>query len=173
MFLSLLCPLLYASWAKPFPINSADGAAGVRHHSAAYLPVIGAAPLRFASAAPRPVVNHPPEPVISAADPATVAPANPGQPAADLATDPDHQDKPPAAPAEPGIVAATPPDTDDKRKKLPPAIIPDDTPVRPRHEDFLPFFQFPGQSAEPDAPGLNVPPAPSTLPASSATYQQR
>ncbi|HWA85734.1 MAG TPA: hypothetical protein VG710_05900 [Opitutus sp.] len=89
--------------------------------------------------------------------------------------DAKHQEKSPAAPAEPPVIAATPPaiDSEERRRKPPPEILPDDTPGRPRHEDFLPFFQLPGESAEPGGAEINVPPSPNALPPSSATYRQR
>lgn len=61
--------------------------------------------------------------------------------------------------------------------KTPAAILPDDTRPKVRAEDFLPFFQFPGNTpANGDvtvvAPVPNAPTA-APLPASSATYRQQ
>ncbi|MES1167622.1 MAG: hypothetical protein ABUL61_00490, partial [Oleiharenicola lentus] len=56
----------------------------------------------------------------------------------------------------------------------PKPILPDDTPKPVQSQDFLPLFRFPGSSgAGEDVPLVPVPPAPGTLPASSATYRQQ
>ncbi len=56
-------------------------------------------------------------------------------------------------------------------------ILPDDTRRKLQSQDFLPLFRFPGSGGSAEdvtviVPGVPTPPAPGTLPPSSATYQQ-
>ena len=58
------------------------------------------------------------------------------------------------------------------------SILADDTPHDVRAEDVMSYFQLPRQNERPSVPGINLPfapaqPAAPTLPASSATYQQK
>lgn len=63
-------------------------------------------------------------------------------------------------------------------KAIPPSIMPDDTRPKVHPEDFLPYFQFPVNAANPGnvtvvVPGTLTPPAAGTQPPSTATYRQQ
>lgn len=145
---------------------------GRRAASRPYLTAVAAPALRFADPRPAPDLSVKPPggapplpstttdlepPVLAPTAPDSPSPAKEPGPAAD-APAPDAPVKPPAV--------------------TPPSILPDDTRSKVRPEDFLPFFQFPGSAANPDdvtvvVPGTLTPPAPGTLPPSSATYRQQ
>lgn len=166
----LLYPKTYAAWVRPDSFDPKSEPKRQGGKSRPYLPYINPTPLRFDLAQPppdlltRPAAAGPPkidhvEAIAPAADvvapaPAPVAAAPTPVPAQAV---PDH-------PA-PGPKVAPPHDE-------PPPIIPDDTPTRTRHEDFLPYFRFPG--ADDKAPVI-MPPDNGNFrpPPSSATYQQR
>src|SRR5438105_5165193 len=78
---------------------------------------------------------------------------------------------PPALPAEP---KSAKPDEPTAPAAKPKPILPDDTRPRLRSQDFLPLFRFPGAGgpSEDVTPAVPAPPAPGTLPPSSATYTQ-
>lgn len=132
-----------------------------------YLAAIDPPGLRFAEALPPPDLSvhppagappHPPaasEPVVAVALPPSAP--NPA---------PVVSGPPPAA--RPAPAAAT----------TPPPILPDETRAKVRPEDFLPFFQFPGNANQADGvtvavPATLTPPAPGNQPPSSATYRQQ
>ena len=125
-----------------------------------YLRHIAARPLRFLEPAP------PPDPAIvsPAATPAeAVAPTKPETVAP--AASPAVQEPAQAAAAAPAPAAPRPAPV----PAAPPApILPDDLQPRVRLEDFLPFFEPPGRTAEPPRA-----PAPSAQPPSSAIYRQQ
>lgn len=149
----------------------------VTRYSRPYLPIVDSPALRFRVPEPaldlgaRPVAGGPP---VAAGNPevAEITHANndavtttPPFPIATPPT-PEPEKEPTAKVIEPPKVAA------------PPAILPDDTRPKVRSEDFLPYFTFPGSGSSPDdvrviAPGVPTPPAPGTLPPSSATYRQQ
>lgn len=141
-----------------------------------YLPVTDAPGLRFREAvAPvdlgtRPAYGAPPvvEPTPEATE---VATANN---AAVVSTPPF----PAGTVQEPEKEATAKIEEKPKPAAAPSAILPDDTRPKARSEDFLPFFKFPGGGASPDdvtviMPGVPTPPAPGSLPTSSATYRQQ
>ena len=131
-----------------------------------YLKVIGSRPLRFSAAPPppdltsKPPGSAPPFPpsVTDAAPVSATAPAAPT-----IKPESKADDSAVNKPANPVSNSPSP-------------ILPDDTRPSTRPEDFLPYFQFPGGSN--DVTNLGPasaprPPAPSQLPPSSATYQQK
>jgi hypothetical protein len=142
-----------------------------------YLATFGAPALRFQEAAPipppaKPIASGPP---VAATTPemAEVSMAN-DQAAA--STPPMPFDKPAIAevPSEPTAEVSDSP-ARPPTKALP--ILPDDTRAKVQSRDFLPLFRFPGNSSSVEdvtviAPGVPVPPAPNSLPPSSATYRQ-
>ena len=77
-----------------------------------------------------------------------------------------------AQPAEPKSSKPEEPATPGVKPK---PILPDDTRRRLQSQDFLPLFRFPGSGgpSEDVIPAVPTPPAPGTLPPSSATYQQQ
>jgi hypothetical protein len=140
-----------------------------------YVASMGAPALRFLEAIPtppilvKPIASGPPV-AASAPEVAEVNLANnqaaastppmPGEPAPSVptetpATKPEHSPATPAAKPQP--------------------ILPDDTRRKLQSQDFLPLFRFPGTSAstEEATPAVPTPPAPGTLPPSSATYRQQ
>lgn len=142
--------------AKP----NADGTSIREAEPAPYLRVIGTVPLRFGAEPPppdlttRPAAGAPPTPVPAP----MVAPAiNPEIAPVAIA--------PPPAPKE---ATTEPPPAPAPAKTNEPTlrILPDDARPAPRPEDFLPFFQFPGNND-------NSARSPGPLPPSSATYQQK
>ncbi|MBX3739029.1 MAG: hypothetical protein KF715_20245 [Candidatus Didemnitutus sp.] len=135
-----------------------------------YLSAIGSPALRFGEAIPPPDLSVRP-------------PAGPPpQPAEEhVAPTPEvvKQDVTVTAPAASTPVEIGTPDPASRTApaKTPAAILPDDTRPKVRAEDFLPFFQFPGNTpANGDVTVVApVPSAPTAapLPASSATYRQQ
>lgn len=130
-----------------------------------YLKITGALPLRFEEPPPpppdltsRPAAGAPPQPPFSLTSetvPAAIMPAE-------------------VAPAKPDVVVpavATPPPP--KPADVTPSILPDDTHVSTRAEDFLPYFQFPGSANAGVTASPPRPAQPGQLPPSSATYQQK
>lgn len=141
-----------------------------------YLAVLGPPPLRFAEAIPppdlsvRPAVGAPPVPRAETDDP----------PAANSAEKPAETPGPashPAPASEPTAHAASPATpSSPESEKTPAPILVDDTRLRVKTEDFLPFFVFPAQAGAPQVvvPAGSVAPASGTvMPASSATYRQQ
>jgi hypothetical protein len=134
-----------------------------------YLCFVGPPPLRFQEAVSqpdpggRPLGGMPPGIGVKteAETTRTLAPVLPAVASSAIATagkqEAEDTGKPPA------LVAAPP---------GPPSILPDDAGPKARPEDFLPFFQFPGAKAHGSDP-VAVPPAPGTLPPSTATYEQQ
>jgi hypothetical protein len=133
-----------------------------------YLVAVGAAPLRFSEPAPEPTevplprVVHP-APVEMAEQPAPPTPTVAALPPPT-----------PSTPVEEKVAVA--PVENHGSKPLP--VLLDDTTRHPvRAEDVLPYFQFPGANSS--SPGMILPPEPtqvrsaSSLPSSSATYQQK
>ncbi|MGH7997239.1 MAG: hypothetical protein ACREFX_12910 [Opitutaceae bacterium] len=127
-----------------------------------YLPFIGPPPLRFRESLPPPdLSSHPPPADLSSVGPKT-PPAIVQQPEMDVPVK-----APPPGPtqivvrvapekpmlqARPGSPASFP------ANPGPPPLLPDDGSGKVKPEDFLPFFQFPGQGQPPP---------------STATYQQQ
>lgn len=134
-----------------------------------YLKISGSRSLRFnpdpaplPQSAPAAAMSNPPLPV-AADTPSTEAVAE----STVHHVTPDHN----VLPAE-EIEIATPP----ANEKPVLNIIPDDTrSTTTRHEDFLPYFRFPaGNDVTVIVPAdVGQPSSPGSLPASSATYQQR
>jgi hypothetical protein len=140
-----------------------------------YLPVVGAPPLRFQTAAPPgEVAAAPGAPPVSRLAPESRAAAAPSiapvtAPAA-AAPFPSPANPTPrtAAPAHP---EAIPPPGAPSEKSAPPPILPDEARPSVRPDDFLPYFEIPG-----NAPGRAAAPmtgnAAAALPPSSATFTQ-
>lgn len=158
-----LLPVVATSAPSVAPELSSDAM------SRPYLSAIGSPALRFGEAIPppdltvRPPAGPPPQlseehsavtPEVTKQDVTVTAP-------------------PPGAAVEIG----TPDPSRSAPAKIPAAILPDDTRPKVRAEDFLPFFQFPGNTpANGDVTVVApVPTAPTAapLPASSATYRQQ
>jgi len=136
-----------------------------------YLATMGAPALRFGEAAPttplmrKPIASGPPV-AASAPEVAEVALANNHAAAS----------TPPMPLTGTESIAPSPdkPRAEQTTTPKPKPILPDDTPKPVQSQDFLPLFRFPGSSgAGEDVPLVPVPPAPGTLPASSATYRQQ
>jgi hypothetical protein len=149
---------------------ASDGPAG---EPVPYLPLIGAPSLRFQALPPPPdLVMKPPAaaPPVPAASPTEVAVAQNNSSAVQPASLAARvQDEAP--------ITAVKPKEASPRVKPPPSILPDDTRLQIRPEDFLPFFQIPGGAKSPGEVNVAVPappaaPAPGTLPPSTATYTQ-
>lgn len=150
-----------------------------RTTSRPYLATFGAPALRFqeAKVAPppsaKPIASGPPV-AASAPELAEVSLAN-SQAAASTPPMPlDKQDEKPVT-ATPAPVHAEQPPAAPQPKVLP--ILPDDTRRKVQSQDFLPLFRFPGSSGSGEdvtviAPAVPTPPAPNSLPPSSATYRQ-
>lgn len=170
-----LLPAVVAPAASP-------GAAPPSYTSASrpYLAVLGVTPLRIADAVPPPDLSS---------RPGRAAPPKPGaEESVEAApTAEKHETKAPTVPdlalalapvaepvAEPSRVPA---ESTPVAPKTPPPILVDDVRPRVRPEDFLPFFIFPGNGqGDPNVTvpmTLPTPPAPGTLPPSSATYRQQ
>lgn len=133
--------------------------------------------LRFMEAIPtapvllRPIASGPPvaasapeeaEITLANNEAAASTPPMTGEPAAQPAPIPE----PAKAPGQPVPASSPQP------------ILPDDTRRKLQSQDFLPLFRFPGTGNNAEdvtviVPGVPTPPAPSNLPPSSATYQQR
>jgi len=144
----------------------------------AYLATVGSPALRFQEPAPvpppvvKPIASGPPV-AASAPEEAEVSLANdqaaastPPMPLPD--TDSSTIIDPASSPSEPVKSEPTGP------KALP--ILPDDTRRKVQSQDFLPLFRLPGsggptEDASVILPGVPTPPAPGTLPPSSATYR--
>lgn len=142
-----------------------------------YLATFGAPALRFqeAKVAPppstKPIASGPPV-AASAPELAEVSLAN-NQAAA--STPPMPLDKPAETPATPVPTHSDQSPAAPQPKVLP--ILPDDTRRKVQPQDFLPLFRFPGASGSGEdvtviAPAVPTPPAPNSLPPSSATYRQ-
>jgi hypothetical protein len=147
-----------------------------------YLAILGSPLLRFQEFIPpapplvKAVSSGPP---IAASSPEVVEITQANNQAA-TTTPPLNQVKSLPELAEPNRVATNDPkeapmEEQPKTKPLP--ILPDDTRARVQSQDFLPLFRFPGTSSANEeisviAPGIPVPPAPNSLPPSTATYQQ-
>jgi hypothetical protein len=126
-----------------------------------YLAKVGAVPLRFAALPPEAVES--PTPSQSPSVPMLPTPG--GEAAA--------ANPPPVKTADPISAGKTP---ESPAKLL--SILPDDTPRDVRADEVIPYFQLPHQNERPSVAGMNLPftpaqPAASTLPPSSATYQQK
>ena len=132
-----------------------------------YLQVAGVMPLRFAEAAPPPDLSTQ---LPAGAPPKLISSSLPSEPPAEVKTGKPVEQvaiKPATAPVAPVTENTNPPEKANASSPLP--ILPDDTRPKVKAEDFLPFFQFPGNSTN-DAP---TPPAPGRQPPSSATYRQQ
>jgi hypothetical protein len=140
-----------------------------------YLPINGAPPLRFAEA-PAPV---------KPADPLRALSENTLSASAQTSTPPLGTDSTPVdgtsssalSEALAGEAATAPRDSAAPAAKSPAPILTDEVRPTVRAEDFLPYFQIPASARKPGdvtllVPGIPTPPAPGTLPASSATYTQ-
>lgn len=140
-----------------------------------YVAAMGSPGLRFRTSLPntpltrRPIASGPPVAAIST-DAAEVALANNHAAASAPPFPPSETPVVPTQPATPHSDSIAPAPT------VKP-ILPDDTPKPVQSQDFLPLFRFPGNGgSEPDvllAPSVPVPPVPSTMPQSSATYRQQ
>jgi hypothetical protein len=147
-----------------------------------YLATFGAPALRFQEASPLPL---PSAKAIAGGPP--VAAATPEAAEVSLANDQAAASTPPMPFQRPGTTETSPDSTTtateptetpaarQPAKALP--ILPDDTRAKVQSRDFLPLFRFPGGSSSVEdvtviAPGIPVPPAPNSLPPSSATYRQ-
>jgi translation initiation factor IF-2 len=141
--------------SRPVPI-------GQQEASQPYLTAVGAPPLRFEEPVPFPSPAAP-DAAGAARDPASPKPPAP-RPAPSAPAGPAAaQQKTLPAPASSTRAAGQPASPDSAQ----PSIIPDEMRPRVRPEEFLPFFQLPGQGA-PSAPAPNPP---ATLPPSTATYR--
>ena len=144
-----------------------------------YLATMGAPALRFQDPAPvpppmvKPIASGPPV-AASAPEEAAVSLAN-DQAAASTPPMPVPEPAPkPEAAALPATEEPAAPETTPAPKVLP--ILPDDTRRKVQSQDFLPLFRLPGSGGPIEdttivVPGVPTPPAPGTLPPSSATYR--
>lgn len=144
-----------------------------------YLATMGAPALRFQDAQPMPPPTV--KPIASGPPIAATAPA---EAEVNLANDRAAASTPPMPipPEAKAAIAAKEPENAEPAaqpaatpKALP--ILPDDTRRKVQSQDFLPLFRFPGSSGSGEdvtvvAPAVPTPPAPGTLPPSSATYRQ-
>lgn len=139
-----------------------------------YLPVLGSPSLRFEEALPppdlvaRPAAAAPPVPALTPAE-STVAAANVTAARSTTIATPDAE---PVVESKPPAPVAPPPDT-----KTPAPILPDNVRPAVHAEDFLPYFQIPGNARQPSditvfTPGASSAPTPAPIPPSSATYTQ-
>lgn len=125
-----------------------------------YLKVVGAVSLRFGAEPPPPDLTSKP----AAGAPPHPAPMQTAVTVVTLETAPAAI-TPPLTPK--AATTETPPVPAPARtNESTLSILPDDTRPAPRPEDFLPFFQFPGNNSGPVR-------SPGPLPPSSATYQQK
>jgi hypothetical protein len=144
-----------------------------------YLVLVGTPPLRFQRSTPppdlvaRPASGAPPVPSLSSTE-SSVAWANLAA-ARSAAANARGEDEAPVTEIDPPVKnAAAPPPA----KTPPRAILPDETRAKVRPEDFLPFFQVPGNPRQANEVNVIMPanaltsPAPGTLPPSTATYTQ-
>lgn len=145
-----------------------------------YLATMGSPAMRFQDPAPvpppvvKPIASGPP-----------VAASAPEEAEVSLANDQAAASTPPMSTAEsaPGTSpdATAQPAPAEPTKPEPPAprslpILPDDTRRKVQSQDFLPLFRLPGSGGPVEdgaiiLPGVPTPPAPGTLPPSSATYR--
>lgn len=130
--------------------------------AAPYLVKFGATPLRFAPPPPEPTERPVPPEAIAPNVSSTSSTAQSGSTA--------------PASAESGTPNPAEKSTQSAGNMV--RIIPDDTPRDVRADDVMSFFQLPRQATAPAPAGENVPfapaqPAGSTLPPSSATYEQK
>lgn len=138
-----------------------------------YLATLGASALRFQGPAPvptsaKPIASGPPV-AASAPEVAEVSLAN-DQAAASTPPMP----VPETAPTVKSDATVSPETAKPEPKVLP--ILPDDTRRKVQSQDFLPLFRLPGSGGPAEdttviVPGVPTPPAPGTLPPSSATYR--
>lgn len=148
-----------------------------RPASRPYVASMGSPALRFMEAIPtapvltKPIASGPP---VAASAP-EVAEVNLANNQAAASTPPMPVDVAQVPPAMATETPAQKPDQPASPGPKPQPIIPDDTRRKLQSQDFLPLFRFPGAtaSAEDVTPSVPAPPAPGTLPPSSATYQQR
>jgi hypothetical protein len=155
-------PMSVTGAAPPFPQKSVP-----------YLRVIGYPSLRFQDALPTPDLSAEmprPKPEQTSAKQASSVNASPApsRPAASRASI-----------AEAPSPASKPTETADQSNPPPPVdpaaapLLSDDVAPKVRPEDFLPFFQYPRAGrANGGTFAAPVPPAPGTLPPSTATYKQ-
>ncbi len=137
-----------------------------------YLASIGSPGLRFneVNSAPpmmvKPIASGPP---VAASAP-EVAEVNLANNQAAASTPPL-----PVEPAQPAEQKSSKPEEPATPAVKPKPILPDDTRRKLQSQDFLPLFRFPGSGgpSEDVTPAVPTPPAPGTLPPSSATYQQQ
>jgi hypothetical protein len=144
-----------------------------------YLANMGPPPMRFQDPAPvpppvvKPVASGPPV-AASAPEEAEVSLAN-DQAAASTPPMPVSNNLPSAAADMPSPTHSEPPKAEPTGPKALP-ILPDDTRRKVQSQDFLPLFRLPGSGGPVEEtslilPGVPTPPAPGTLPPSSATYR--
>jgi hypothetical protein len=171
LFLSLLLPALASKVTTPNATVPSQSGDGRNSKSLPYLRFIGPPPLRFQDALPppdlsvRPPPGAPPKLEEKAAryQQAENADAAKSAPVVAATTEPAPVLKPVAVSEQADGPAPAP-----SAAPVQP-ILPDDVQSKVKPEDFLPFFQYPGAgSGEPP-----VPPAPGTLPPSTATYKQQ
>lgn len=152
------------------PASSYAPESGLALFSRPYLATIGTPSLRFAEALPpldlsvRPPGGAPPK-SIPCADETNISKINPR---ADNAA-------PIATPAVATLATNNKPSDKPNTPKLLP-ILPDDTRIKVKPEDFLPFFHFPTNNAnlgDVTVPATATPPTPGVQPVSSATYRQQ
>ncbi len=143
-----------------------------------YLATMGPPTIRFQEPAPvpppvvKPIASGPP-----------VAASAPEEVEVTLANDQAAASTPPMP--SPGAAISAPPDSPEESSTPPNSepplpralpILPDDTRRKVQSQDFLPLFRLPGSGGPVEEtsillPGVPTPPAPGTLPASSATYR--
>lgn len=138
-----------------------------------YLAVLGPSPLRIQAEVPPPDLSaHPP-----AGAPPQVVPHTTAESPGELPTPTELSSATATQPASehPPIAENSPvPNAEEKPAKPAKSILPDDTRPKVRAEDFLPFFQPPGASPNPNDVTLTpTPPAPGVQTPSSATYRQQ
>ncbi len=147
-----------------------------------YLATMGSPALRFQDPAPvppptvKPVASGPPV-AASAPEEAAVSLAN-NQAAASTPPMPIPEN-PAKSPAD--ATTTTPAEAPDQVEPSAPVpkvlpILPDDTRRKVQSQDFLPLFRLPGSGGLTEEttiliPGVPTPPAPGTVPPSSATYR--
>lgn len=166
--LGVLMALTTSAWALTTPRVASVPHAPANNRCAGtgsmpYLSKLGAAPLRFAPPAAEPVER--PAAVDAHCSPSV------GPTIEALTANP----VPIASAGLPGAGKSS--STSEPPRKLL-SILPDDTPHEVRADDVMTYFQLPRQNERPTGSGINLPFAPaqpggSTLPPSSATYQQK
>jgi hypothetical protein len=137
-----------------------------------YLPINGAPPLRFAEAPAPPKALE-----VNASNASGTLPLT--QEAADFVPPdtalPQGATSPALTEALAGGGGTSEASSATPAAKSPAPILRDDVRPTVRAEDFLPYFQIPGSARNPGdvtfmVPGITTPPAPGSLPPSSATY---